>query len=257
LKGKHVTLAPLAVEHVEALYGNVGGDERGSLYKVVIYFLNRPSYSSLSIDMRDEKPNNRMSHKELARLNRLQYMSNGPFTDVDTFKKNIESMVSFDSGLSAFVILGHGPLADEAVGIITYLNINPTHRTIEIGHVLFSPKLQRTTASTEAPYLMMKHAFEELHFLRVEWKCNNFNGPSKSAALRLGFLYEGLSRKHMIVKGISRDTWWGSVVDEEWFEKPEGSCKSVKAALEEWLEDDNFDNDGQQKRRLEDIRKGE
>jgi len=96
----------------------------------------------------------------------------------------------------------------------------------------------------------MKHAFEDLHFLRVEWKCDTLNEPSKNAALRLGFVYEGLFRKHIVIKGRGRDTWWGSVVDDDW----SGSeLSKVKEAFEAWLDERNFDG-GVQKRRLEDIR---
>jgi RimJ/RimL family protein N-acetyltransferase len=129
------------------------------------------------------------------------------------------------------------------------LNIVPSHRSIEIGNVLFGPLLQRSTAATEACYILMKHCFEDLNYLRVEWKANNFNEPSKRAALRLGFVFEGIFRKHMVVRGRGRDTAWFSVIDEEW-------AGGVKAALEDWLSDDNFDEQHRQRTGLEQIRKG-
>ena len=140
-----------------------------------------------------------------------------------------------------------GEAPGSPIGIITLMNINPTHRTIEIGAVLFSPLLQRTTAATEAIYVLMKHCFDDLGYRRVEWKANNLNEPSKRAAVRLGFVPEGVFRNHMIVKGRSRDSAWFSVTDEEW-------VGGVKEALESWLQKGNFDEEGGQRRKLEDIR---
>jgi len=135
-----------------------------------------------------------------------------------------------------------------AVGIICFMNIVPNHRSIEIGHVLFATSLQRTTAATEAIYLLMKHAFEDLKYLRVEWKTNSFNAASRRAALRLGFVGEGTFRAHMVVKGRRRDTVWFSVIEEEW--------DLVGKALREWLADENFDGEGRQIRKVEEIREG-
>jgi RimJ/RimL family protein N-acetyltransferase len=117
---------------------------------------------------------------------------------------------------------------------------------VEIGNVLFTPALQATTAATEAMYLMARHAFEDLGYRRYEWKCNDLNAPSRRAAVRLGFTYEGTFRQHMIVKGRNRDTAWYSMIDTEW--------PRVKAAFEAWLDPGNFDEAGRQKRRLEEIR---
>lgn len=100
----------------------------------------------------------------------------------------------------------------------------------------------------------MKFAFEDLHFQRVEWKTNDFNEASKRAALRLGFTYEGLFRKHMVVKGRRRDSWWGSCLDDEWFKVGKGG---VREALEKWLKPENFDGKGKQKKKLEEIREDE
>jgi RimJ/RimL family protein N-acetyltransferase len=132
------------------------------------------------------------------------YLPTGPYHDLPSFTKLItESFVS-NTSLFPFAIFSSDPVhvtnqnSDKGttpVGIISLLNIVPSHRSIEIGHVLFSPTLQRTTAATETIYLLMKYAFEELGYLRVEWKCNNFNEPSKRAALRLGYVYEGLFRQ--------------------------------------------------------------
>ena len=133
-----------------------------------------------------------------------------------------------------------------AVGVASYLRIEPGHRVIEVGNILFSPLLQRTPHATEAMYLMAKHAFEELGYRRYEWKCNALNAPSRSAALRLGFSFEGIFRQHMIIKGASRDTAWFAMLDTEW--------PRCKQAFEEWLDPSNFSADGQQKRSLANLR---
>lgn len=134
---------------------------------------------------------------------------------------------------------------DKPVGLAAFLNINPQAGSIEVGHLKFSPKMQRTPLSTEAMYLMMAHAFD-LGYRRYEWKCNNYNEPSKKAALRLGFQFEGVFRQALIVKEHNRDTAWFSVIDSEW--------PLLKTGFEQWLSPDNFGEDGQQIERLIDIR---
>jgi RimJ/RimL family protein N-acetyltransferase len=134
----------------------------------------------------------------------------------------------------------------KAIGHASYLRIEPVHRVIEVGNILFTPRLQRTAHATEAMYLMARHAFEDLGYRRYEWKCNARNAPSRSAALRLGFTFEGIFRRHMIVKGESRDTAWYAMIDEEW--------PGRKAAFEAWLNPSNFDESGRQKRSLASFR---
>jgi hypothetical protein len=119
------------------------------------------------------------------------------------------------------------------------MRIEPAHRVIEVGNILYTPKLQRSLRATEAMYLMARHAFEELGYRRYEWKCNALNAPSRRAALRLGFTYEGTFRSHMIVKGRSRDTAWFSMLADEW--------PARKAAFERWLDPANFDEGGRQR----------
>ncbi|KAJ4580343.1 hypothetical protein HRR83_003291 [Exophiala dermatitidis] len=126
------------------------------------------------------------------------------------------------------------------------MRIDPNHRVVEVGNILFSPALQRTRAATEAMYLLARYVFEDLGYRRYEWKCDNLNLPSKRAAIRLGFTFEGVFRKHMVYKGRSRDTAWFAMVDEDW--------PVIKKAFEDWLRDENFDESGRQKRRLEDLR---
>jgi RimJ/RimL family protein N-acetyltransferase len=134
----------------------------------------------------------------------------------------------------------------EPVGMMCYLAIVPSHRRLEIGSVILSAALQQTRQATEAFYLLIKHAFEDLGYLRVEWKANNLNQPSLRAAARLGFTFEGVFRKHMVIKGRERDTAWFSITDEEW--------PAVKRGLVEWLRDENFDDAGGQKRGLKECR---
>jgi len=133
-----------------------------------------------------------------------------------------------------------------AVGSLALMRIDPANGAIEVGTVNFSPLLKNTPMSTEAQYLLMKLAFDELGYRRYEWKCDNFNEPSKRAALRLGFKYEGLFRQAVVYKGRSRDTAWFSITDREW--------PRVHAAFEAWLAPENFDAKGRQKRSLAAIR---
>lgn len=134
----------------------------------------------------------------------------------------------------------------KAVGRQSLLRIDPNHGVIEIGHIHWGPRMQRKPAATEAHYLMMKYAFDELGYRRWEWKCNDENAPSKRAALRFGFSHEGVFRQHMVVKDKSRDTAWYSIIDTEW--------PLLKRAYEGWLSPDNFDKNGLQKCRLEEFR---
>lgn len=136
---------------------------------------------------------------------------------------------------------------DKATGKVagrqTLMRIDAANGVIEIGNIHWGPLMQRRPAATEAHFLFMQYAFDTLGYRRWEWKCNNRNEPSKRAAERFGFTYEGLFRQHMIIKGENRDTAWFSIIDKEW--------PSIKSAYEGWLDPDNFDSDGNQKRRLE------
>ena len=126
-----------------------------------------------------------------------------------------------------------------AIGYQTFLRIDPPNRVIEVGNILYTAAMQRTAGATEAQYLFAKYVFEELGDRRYEWKCNALNAPSRRAAERFGFTFEGIFRQHMIVKGRNRDTAWFAMLDSEW--------PSRKAAYERWLAPDNFDSDGGQK----------
>ena len=130
----------------------------------------------------------------------------------------------------------------KALGIASFMRIDPKGGALEVGGISIAPRGQRSRVATEAMFLMMKRAFDELAYRRYEWKCDALNGPSRSAAERLGFSYEGVFRQATLYKGRNRDTAWYAVIDKEW--------PFLKMAFETWLRTDNFDTDGQQKVRL-------
>ena len=130
----------------------------------------------------------------------------------------------------------------KAGGRQTLMRIDPAHGVIEIGSILWGPGIARTRLATEALYLFARHVFEDLGYRRFEWKCNNDNEPSKRAALRFGFSFEGVFRQHMVAKGLNRDTAWYSIIDTEW--------PRLKAGYEAWLDPANFAADGSQKQPL-------
>ena len=132
-----------------------------------------------------------------------------------------------------------------AVGVECLMRIEPAHGVVEVGGIVLAPVLQRTTASTEAAYLLARHVFEDLGYRRYEWKCDSLNAPSRAAAARLGFTYEGRFRQALVYKGRNRDTDWFSITDREW--------PAVKAGFEAWLDPANHGPDGQLAR-LEDLR---
>lgn len=133
----------------------------------------------------------------------------------------------------------------QVVGHTSFLRIDSANASVEIGHIMYAPSLQKTTAATEIWYLLADRALAS-GFRRLEWKCNASNEPSRRAALRFGHVYEGLFRQHMIVKGKNRDTAWYSIIDSEW--------PQVKQAILKWMDDSNFDENGKQKSRLEAFR---
>jgi RimJ/RimL family protein N-acetyltransferase len=167
------------------------------------------------------------------------YLGTGPFSDFALFREYLEAASVSEDPL--FLAILDRPTG-QPLGHAAYMRIEPAHRAIEVGNILYAPKLQRSPAATEAMYLMARHAFETLEYRRYEWKCNALNAPSRRAALRLGFTYEGTFRDHMIVKGRSRDTAWFSMLAEEW--------PARKAAFERWLDPANFDEAARQRLRL-------
>lgn len=179
--------------------------------------------------------------------------------DVDTrfawlFENPPESRAAFDAWLEK-VATSEDPLyfavIDKASGKVagrqTLMRIEPNHGVIEIGSIYWGPLIARKPAATEAQYLFTRYVFDELGYRRYEWKCHNENGPSKRAAERFGFTFEGIFRQHMVAKGANRDTAWYSIIDKEW--------PTLRAAYEAWLDPSNFDAGGVQRKRLEDFRK--
>lgn len=134
----------------------------------------------------------------------------------------------------------------KVVGRQTLLRIDPANGVIEIGHVYWGPAMVRTRGATEAQFLFAQYALGALGYRRYEWKCNNRNMPSKRAAERFGFKFEGIFRQHMVVKGENRDTAWYAMIDKEW--------PALARAYDAWLDPGNFDGDGNQKKRLEELR---
>ena len=168
------------------------------------------------------------------------YMSSyGPFDDFQTFTAWIGSRIKLDDPYSYAIVEKTG----RAVGISTLMEIRPAMRSVEVGHVVYSTALQRTPLATEAQYLLARYVFETLGYRRYEWKCNALNAPSRRAALRFGFVFEGILRQQMIAKGRNRDTAYFSILDGEWPVR--------KRAFERWLAPENFDTAGRQKMRLE------
>lgn len=173
------------------------------------------------------------------------YLPWGPFPDEAEFEQWLARFVA-DPGLYTETIIDAE--SGRPVGSASFMRIDQANGVIEIGSIFLGAVLQRTAAATEALYLMMRHAMDDLGYRRLEWKCDAANGRSRRAAERLGFTFEGIFRQHRIVKGRNRDTAWYSIIDGEW--------PTVREALEAWLAPDNFDVDGDQLQRLQDIRAG-
>lgn len=177
-----------------------------------------------------------------APLENWTYMGIDPFQDRDSFDayfKNIEERLKS----CFFAIINNEN--NEVVGSIALMRIDPDNGSVEIGYVVYSPKLQKTVMATEVVYLLARYVFEDLSYRRLEWKCDTLNEPSYRAALRYGFSYEGTFRNALIYKNRSRDTAWFSIIDSEW--------PSKKTRFVRWLDDSNFDSEGNQRRSLRDF----
>ncbi len=171
------------------------------------------------------------------------YLPYGPFDSFASFEQwLVESAASSDPLFYVIIDIK----TDQAIGLASYLRINPENGVVEIGHLHFSTKMQQTAHASEAMYLMMKRVFEEQRYRRYEWKCDDLNGPSKRAALRLGFSFEGVFRQATIYKNRNRDTAWFAILDTQW--------PQLKQAFESWLEVDNFTEAAQQKATLQSFR---
>ncbi|KAJ8121418.1 hypothetical protein ONZ43_g2124 [Nemania bipapillata] len=207
LRGRFATVVGMSPDHIESLYSHTSGDENAHLW---------------------------------------DYMLHGPFKDLAEFRAVMEAQMQSPNMVTYAIISNDQPTtpsgADNIVGCASYMNINTANRCVEVGSVMFSPKLQRTPAATEAMYLMAKHVFEDLGYRRYEWKCNTLNASSQRAARRLGFTFEGFFRQHMIIKGRNRDTAWFAMLDGDW--------PGIKNAFDRWLDPSNFDENGLQRKKL-------
>jgi RimJ/RimL family protein N-acetyltransferase len=171
------------------------------------------------------------------------YLPDGPYDSPG----ELERMLSWAAGSDDPLYFALAPLpGGRPSGIASYLRITPEHGVIEIGHIWFGTPLRRTAAATEAIFLLARHAFDELGYRRLEWKCDALNAPSRRAAERFGFTFEGVFRNHMVIKGRNRDTAWYAITGEDW--------PPIRAAFEAWLSPRNFGPDGAQMRSLRDLR---
>lgn len=167
------------------------------------------------------------------------YVPNGPYSSEAEYRSWVWDAAASADPLHFAIVTEKGP-----VGTASYLRIAPAAGSIEVGYITYSPLLQRTRAATEAMYLMMRWVFEA-GYRRYEWKCNALNAPSRRAAQRYGFSYEGTFRQALIVKGRNRDTAWYGAIDSDW--------PAIQSAMETWLDPDNFDADGRQRQALRDL----
>jgi RimJ/RimL family protein N-acetyltransferase len=174
---------------------------------------------------------------------RFRYLFDEPPADESNFAAWLET-ASMTQDPSFFAVIDQA--TGRAEGRQALMRIDPVHGVIEIGHILWGPAIARTRVATEAFFLLASYAFDKLGYRRFEWKCDSRNAPSRNAAARFGFTFEGIFRHHMVVKGESRDTAWFSIISPEW--------PRISAAFTAWLAPSNFDEGGQQQRRLEDFR---
>lgn len=167
------------------------------------------------------------------------YLFAGPFAEFGSYRSWLEQAAGADDPLFHTIIDRE---TDKAVGVAAFMRMDRANGVIEVGNINYSPLLQRKPAATEAMFLMMRRAFAELGYRRYEWKCDSLNAPSRAAALRLGFRFEGIFRQAVVYKGRNRDTAWFSIIDREW--------PALRTAYEQWLAPANFDAEGRQRRRL-------
>jgi RimJ/RimL family protein N-acetyltransferase len=170
------------------------------------------------------------------------YLPDGPYGGPDKLRRMLDWAAASDDPHYYTLV---GLPGERPLGIASYLRITPEFGVIEIGHIWFGVPLQRTTAATEAIYLLAAHAFDDLGYRRLEWKCNALNAASRRAAERFGFSFEGVFRNHMVLKGRNRDTAWYAIVDDDW--------PAVRRGFQAWLAQENFDAEGRQARSLGDL----
>jgi RimJ/RimL family protein N-acetyltransferase len=167
------------------------------------------------------------------------YLFDGPYGDVAEMRAALAEYATAADRVFFTLVPSS---ADAPQGIASYLRIAPEHGSIEVGNIWFGTPLQRTTAATEAIFLLARHAFDTLGYRRLEWKCNALNARSRTAARRFGFRFEGVFKQHMVIKGRNRDTAWYAITDDRW--------PGVRAAFEVWLAPENFDGEGRQREAL-------
>ena len=167
------------------------------------------------------------------------YLPYGPFARLEEYRGWLDRVSAAEDPFFHAIL---DQKSGRAVGIASYMRIDPGAGVIEVGGINYSPALQRTPAATEAMYLMMRRVFDELGYRRYEWKCDSLNAPSRAAAERLGFTYEGMFRQATVYKARNRDTCWFSILDSEW--------PALKRGFEQWLDPGNFDEAGRQRERL-------
>lgn len=169
------------------------------------------------------------SHTEPEPTQKLwRYLPQGPFATVDAYSAFLRE---WQATPDVLVFVVRHAQTQNCLGTISLMNIRPAHGVAELGWIWYAASAQRTKANTEACYLLLRHCFEDLGYRRIEWKCDARNAPSRNAALRLGFTFEGIFRQHMIIKGENRDTAWFAMLDHEW--------PQIAAAMCTWLHDDN------------------
>jgi RimJ/RimL family protein N-acetyltransferase len=163
------------------------------------------------------------------------YLGYGPFAALGEYRRWVEDHYRGDDPLFYAIV---DVQSDRALGVASYLRVNPTDGVIEVGNISYSPLLQKTSMATEAMFLMMRHIFDDLGYRRYEWKCDALNAASRAAALRLGFTFEGVFRQATMYRQRNRDTVWYSIIDSEW--------PRLRTAYQAWLAPENFDR-GRQK----------
>lgn len=191
---------------------------------------------------RDAEPLYALTHPPTGEESVWTYLYEGPFESLAAYRRDLEAKAGLRDALF-FTITDRG--SGRQLGALAYLAIVPEHGTIEIGNIWFGPELQRTPAATEAIFLVATHAFDELGYRRLEWKCDALNAPSRGAALRFGFVFEGVFEQHRVVRGRNRDSAWFAITDGRW--------PVLRAAFETWLAPENFTADGRQRSSLREL----
>jgi RimJ/RimL family protein N-acetyltransferase len=194
------------------------------------------------VAMTDAEPLYTASHPPDGDRSIWTYLPDGPYESPE----QLRGMLAWAETSDDPIFFTISPLPHERPqGICSYLRIKPDHGVIEIGHIWFGAALQRSTAATEAIYLLAGHALDDLHYRRLEWKCNALNAASRRAAERFGFSFEGVFRNHQVVKGRNRDTAWYAITDDDW--------PAIRAGFQVWLASANFDREGRQLQTLGEL----